>query len=100
MTPKERQHVRNLIEKNNGDKLAGVAEFLGKDAQEALKGAAKGIAAETIKYPVGWDAAFHNIIDEVDRYADDDDAAEVNAASAAASGDGTTSAKGGEGGNS
>ena len=99
MTPKERQHVRNLIEKNNGDKLAGVAEFLGKDAQEALKAAAKGIAAETIKYPVGWDAAFHNIIDEVERYADDD-AAEVNAASAGASGDGTTLAKGGEGGNS
>ena len=99
MTPKERQHVRNLIEKNDGDKLAGVAEFLGKDAQEALKGAAKGIAAETIKYPVGWDAAFHNIIDEVERYTDDD-AAEVNAASAGASGDGTTSAKGNEGGNS
>jgi hypothetical protein len=69
MRSDERNAVRELIEKHSGDKVKAVAEWLGSEAQAAHKGMD---TSGKLKYPVGWDAAFHGIIDEVERYERDD----------------------------
>jgi hypothetical protein len=84
MRSEERNAVRGLIEKHGGDRVKAVAEWLGSEAQAAHKGMDTG---GKLKYPVGWDAAFHGIIDEVER-CERDDAAGVAEGTHAAIGSG------------